>query len=134
MPIIAAEPHECDACQHGKQIQLPFPKGQAWRASQKLQLVHTDVCGSMSIPSLNGNRYFLLFIDDFSRMCWAYFLKAKSEVYEVFQQFKNYVENQTNLKIKTLRSDNGTKYSSSQFHMYCRDEEIQHQFTVTYTP
>lgn len=65
----------CKVCQLGKQAKLPFPSNQAWRAFEKLQLVHTDVCGPLKTESLSGNRYFILFIDDFSRYCWIYFLK-----------------------------------------------------------
>lgn len=56
--------------------------------------MHTDVCGPMSELSLSGSRYFIIFVDDFTRMCWIYFLKAKSEVAEIFMKFKRLVENQ----------------------------------------
>ncbi|KAL3523116.1 hypothetical protein ACH5RR_015950 [Cinchona calisaya] len=84
--------------------------------------------------SCSGNKYFLFFIDDFSRMCWVHFLKAKSELYTMFKKFKNYVENQSNLNIKTLRSDNGTEYNSRQPDKFCSDKGIVHRLTVTYTP
>ena len=74
----------CGVCQLGKQARLSFPVNKAWRAVEKLQLIHTDVCGPMRTVSLNGNRYFMVLIDDFSRMCWVYFLKQKSEVASVF--------------------------------------------------
>ena len=51
----------------------------AWRATSKLELVHTDVCGPISIPSLNGSKYFILFIDDIIRMVWVY-VKSLSRV------------------------------------------------------
>ena len=55
----------CEACQFGKQKVLSFPSSSAWRADEKLELIHTDVCGPMSEGALNGNRYFLIFIDIF---------------------------------------------------------------------
>ena len=64
----------CRACNFGKQHRQPFPK-QAWRASKKLQLVYTDICGSHRTPSLNGNLYYIIFIDDLTRMCWIFLLK-----------------------------------------------------------
>ncbi|KAL4340682.1 hypothetical protein GQ457_08G019310 [Hibiscus cannabinus] len=121
-------------CQKGKQTKLSFPVNQAWRASEKLQLVHTDLCGPMRISSLNGSRYFLIFIDDFSRWCWVFFLKQKSEVFDVFQSFKANSENQSGKKIKTLRSDNGSEYTSRQFAIYLKKLGIHHQLTVVYTP
>ncbi|XP_052478487.1 uncharacterized protein LOC128034012 [Gossypium raimondii] len=101
----------CEVCQLRKQAKLPFPSNQAWGASKRLQLVHTDVCGPMKTESLNGSRYFILFIDDFSRFCWIYFLKQKSEVASVFWKFKTAAGTETGYKLKTLRSDNGTEYT-----------------------
>ena len=71
MPSIYACDEVCDVCQFGKQRRLPFLKNQAWRATQKLQLIHTDIYGLMRTPSLSGNKYFVLFIDDLTRMCWV---------------------------------------------------------------
>ena len=65
----------CGVCQLGKQARLPFLVNKAWRAIEKLQLIHTNVCGPMRTASLSGNRYFMVLVDDFSRICWVYFLK-----------------------------------------------------------
>jgi hypothetical protein len=54
----------------------------------------------------------MLIIDDYTRMTWVYFLKEKSEAFEKLKAFKAYVENETNLKIKCLRSDNGGEFTS----------------------
>ncbi|KAG8501874.1 hypothetical protein CXB51_004547 [Gossypium anomalum] len=124
----------CEVCQMGKQARLPFPVNTTWRASSKLELVHTDVCGPMRTESLSGNRYFILFIDDYTRYCWIYFLKHKSEVAQVFIKFKAAVKTETGCKIKTIRSDNGTEYTSAQFQALCKDAGIKHQLTNVYTP
>lgn len=123
----------CPACQFGKQKRLPFPKS-SWRASQKLQLIHTDVAGPQRTPSFQGSIYYILFIDDFSRMCWIYFLKFKSEVAGVFWKFKKMIENQSGCKIQMLRSDNGKEYTSAKFDLFCEEAGIEHQLTVPYTP
>lgn len=70
--------NSCESCTFGKLSRQPFFSGKSWRAKEKLQLVHSDVCGLMQVDSLGGTKYFLLFIDDFSRMSWAYFIKNKS--------------------------------------------------------
>ena len=131
--MIAADLPNCDACQFGKQNRLPFPKS-SWRALQKLQLIHTDVAGPQRTLSLKGSRYFILFIDDYTRMCWVFCLKYKSEVAGVFWKFKKSVENQSGCKIQCLRSDNGTEYTSSQFNSFCEEAGIEHQLTAPYTP
>jgi hypothetical protein len=61
----------------------------------------------MSSPSLSGYEYYVIFIDDHSRKTWIYSTRTKNEVLSRFQEFKALVENQTSMKIKTLRSDNG---------------------------
>ena len=124
----------CGVCQLGKQARLPFPVNKAWRAVEKLQLIHIDVCGPMRTASLNGNRYFMVLIDDFSRMCWVYFLKQKSEVASVFWKFKTWIENQSGCKIKVIRYDNGTEYTADKFAKFCEVAGIEHQLTATYTP
>ena len=89
----------CEGCLLGKQHQLPFSTDKAWRAKDLLELIHTDVCRPMRTHSHHNNRYFILFIDDFSRMTWVYFLKAKSEVFEIFKKFKVLVEKQSGKQI-----------------------------------
>ena len=88
----------------------------------------------MQNESLNGSKYFLLFIDDCNRYCWVYFLKSKADVFAEFVKFKTAVETETGLKLKRLRSDNGTEYTSRKFEDYLVKEGIQHQLTVPYTP
>jgi len=123
----------CKACRFGKQSMKPFPKT-TWRATKKLQLIHTDIAGPQRTSYLNGSHYYAIFIDDFTRMCWIYFLKHKSEVAELFWKFKARVENESGCKIQTLRSDNGKEYTSEAFDRFCDDAGIHHHLTVPYTP
>lgn len=123
----------CKACQYGKQNRKPFPKS-TWRATFKLQLIHTDVFRPQRTPSLAGNRYYITFIDDFTRMCWIFFLKFKSDVARVFWKFKKMVENQSGNKIQVLRSDNGKEYISEAFNLFCEKAGIEHQLIAPYTP
>ena len=134
LPLISETIGVCEGCQFGKMSRKSFPTGQAWRASKKLELVHTDVCGPMRTSSLDNSKYFILFIDDYSRMTWVYFLKEKSEVFNIFNKFKSHVEKESGCKIKCLRSDNGTEYTSSKFKAFCEVEGIHRQMTVPYTP
>ena len=92
----------CKHCQHGKQTKASF-KAKEHTTSHPLEIVHTDLCGQTITKSLQGEYYFMLFIDDYTRMTWVTFLKQKSEAFEKFKIFKAKVENETNLKIKCLR-------------------------------
>ena len=77
----------CKGCAKGKNIKNPFLKSET-KTKGTLELIHSDVCGPMSSTSLSGFEYYITFIDDFSRKTWIYFLKAKSEVFEKFKEFK----------------------------------------------
>jgi hypothetical protein len=84
----------CEHCLYGKKNRVRFPSG-ATRAEGILQLVHSDVFGPVSVPSLGKSMYYVSFIDDLSRNTWIYFLRKKSEVFDRFKEFKALVENQT---------------------------------------
>ena len=82
------------------------------RASKVLELIHTDICGPFSKAFWNGQQYFLSFIDDCSRYGYLYLIKEKSQSLDVFNPFKDEVENQFNKRIKVVRSDRGGEYYS----------------------
>jgi len=132
LPHIKFNLPSCKACHFGKQAKLSFQKG-AWRANIKLQLIHTYVVGPHKTLSLNGSKYYIVFIDDYTRMCWNYFLRFKSEVAGVFFKFKNWIENQSNFRIQVLRSDKEKEYTSNEFDKFYEEVGIEHQLTVSYT-
>ena len=72
--------------------------------------MYTDVWGPTIVSSLGGSSYFVTFIDDHSRKVCVYYMKHKSEVFEIFRRWKAMVENETDLKVKCLRADNGREY------------------------
>jgi hypothetical protein len=76
----------------------------------------------------------VIFIDDFSRKSWIYFLKTKNETFSKFQEFKALIENQTGKHIRTLRSDNGGEFESHHFEDFCKEAGIKRQLTVPYNP
>ncbi|KAA3458763.1 pleiotropic drug resistance protein 3-like [Gossypium australe] len=77
-------------------------------------------------------KYFIIFIDDYSRFRWVYFLKVKSEVASVFWTFKTVAKIQSGYKLRTISSDNGTEYTFDVFQRFCEESGIEHQ--LTYTP
>ena len=92
-----------------------YEVGKERRVDSTLDLVQSDVFGPMPTTSMNGSRYFLTFIDDYSRYCWIYFLKHKFEVFENFKVFKGLVENTLGKNIKALKSNNGGEYIKREF-------------------
>lgn len=123
----------CETCILGKQTRLPFPNSTT-KTTDVLQIVHSDVCGPMQVQSLQSSRYFVTFIDDFSRRVVVYCIEKKSMVFEVFKEFKARAETQTGKKLVTLRSDNGTEYCNNAMSAFMRAAGITHQTTIPYTP
>ena len=103
-------------------------------ATKVFQLVHVDICGPIK-PSSNGkSNYFLLFIDDFSRKTWVYFLKGKDKAFGAFQKFKAVVENKSGYAIKALRTDRGEEFTSLEFNKFCEAHAIHRFLIVLYSP
>lgn len=123
----------CENCLKGKHSRNPFQHN-GTRASELLEMVHSDLCGPMKILSNGGARYILVFVDDYSRKVFVYFIKFKSEVKNKFVDFKCFVENQTGRKIKILRTDNGTEYCNNELNDFLRSNGILHQLSAPYTP
>jgi hypothetical protein len=84
----------CRGCALGKNAKAAFPSSES-RSKGILDLIHSDVCGPMSVASVQGSSYYVTFIDDFSRKTWIFFMKTKDEVFSRFREFKAQVENQT---------------------------------------
>ncbi|KAL0401711.1 UNVERIFIED_CONTAM: hypothetical protein Slati_4201000 [Sesamum latifolium] len=121
-----------ESCLKKKMTKKPFV-GQNAIANGLLGLIHTDVCGPLSIPARGGFSYFITFTDDHSRYGYVYLMRYKSEAFG-FKEYILEVENQTNRKIKALRSDRGGEYLSGEFIDYLKENEILSQWTPPGTP
>ena len=127
----------CESCALGKMHRQPFPKRGLYRATQPLEIIHTDVCGPIQVESMGGSRYILMFTNDYSRYTVVYFLKSKDQTLSKFKEYVSLVEKQTSLgerHVKVVRSDNGGEYTSSGFASYCAEKGIVHQLTNPYCP
>ncbi|KAH9734072.1 Integrase catalytic domain-containing protein [Citrus sinensis] len=122
----------CEHCVTSKQHRLKFSRSIA-RSKCILDLIHSDVWESPDI-SMGGAKYMVTFIDDYSRRCWVYPIKKKSDVFPVFKEYKARVELESGKKIKCLKTDNSGEYTDGEFLAFCKQEGIQRQFTVAYTP
>jgi len=97
------------------QFRTSFPKESNSRAKKPLEITHVVVYGPIKPSSLGKNNHFLLFMDDFSRKTWVYFLNKKSEVFSDFKKFKVAMEKDSGRKIKTMRTDRGGEFTSKEF-------------------
>jgi hypothetical protein len=133
-PYFSTEHQELSkGCALGKYTKTVFYSSDS-RATSILDLIHSDVCGLMSSVSLTSCIYYVIFIDEFSRKSWIFFMKTKGEVFSRFQEFKALVENQTGKKIKVLTTDNGGEYTSKEFMDFCAGEGIGRELMVPYNP
>ncbi|MCQ7012838.1 DDE-type integrase/transposase/recombinase, partial [Clostridioides difficile] len=123
----------CESCLEGKMTKRPF-KAKGYRAKDVLELVHSDLCGPMTIQARGGYEYFVTFIDDYSRYGYIYLMRRKSECFGKFKEFKAEVENRQGKSIKSLRSDRGGEYLSGEFRSYLSEVGIQSQLTAPGTP
>jgi hypothetical protein len=123
----------CEACLMGKMTRTSFSGSMEW-VTDLLKIIHTDVCGPMSVPTRGEYRYFVTFTDELSRYGYIYLMKHKSEMFKKFKEFQSEVENHRNRKIKFLRSDHGGEYLSYEFGTHMRECGIVSQLTPAGTP
>ena len=100
------------------------------RATETLQLVHSDVCGPVSVQARGGYEYFVTFIDDYSRYAYVYLMQRKSETFGKFKEFLAEAEKQLGKSLKTLRSDRGGEYLDNEFEDYLLEHGIVSQLTA----
>jgi transposase InsO family protein len=124
----------CEDCVKAKMHRTPAPKESMHRASNPGDLIHSDVCGPMSTESLGGSKYFISFVDDYTRFCTVYFSKRKSEAFEKFREFEMEFSNQFGRKIKKIRTDNGGEFFSKGFENHLKKRGIIHEHTIPDSP
>ena len=107
LPKVKFSKGVCQGCILGKYPEHKYERASHERTFAPLELIHCDIAGPFPHMSMIQAKYALNFIDDFSRYCWVYFLKHKSEVFGLFKVFKALVENQSRRKLKVLISENG---------------------------
>ena len=123
----------CEECLKGKMSRRPFPKT-ATPTENVMDVVVSDVCGFMQTESLGKRKYFVTFIDLYSRFCDVYFIKEKSEVPDVTIEYITKMENQLGKLPKVFRSDRGTEYLNAKLQNFFKIKGIVPQCTVGYAP
>src|SRR5947209_6708016 len=89
-------PPACTACAMGKMTRALFPLSESERAGQFLALVHSDLWGPAPVQTTSGSRYMMTLLNDFSHWTWVYFLRCKSNVFHMFQEWKSQIEKVSN--------------------------------------
>jgi hypothetical protein len=124
----------CSACEAGKQVGGSHPVKNIMTTRRPLELLHMDLFGPNSYKSLGGNCFGLVIVDDFSRFTWVFFLDDKSQFQKIFKNFATKAQKQIEVKIKKVRSDNGTEFKNTNVDTVLDEEWISHEFSATYKP
>ncbi|GJS37222.1 retrovirus-related pol polyprotein from transposon TNT 1-94 [Tanacetum coccineum] len=126
--------HLCSACERGKGKKASHPPKLVPSDHLKLELLHMDLCGPMRVASVNGKKYILVIVDDFSRFTWVYFLRSKDETPEIIKKFIAQAQLNYKAKVCKIRTDNGTEFKNATLKAYYEKLGIMQQFSIARTP
>lgn len=116
-------PQNCEPCIIPKHHRLPY-QGKFEVASEKLEVLHSDLSGLISPTSVGGHKYYFKITNSSTSFKFVHLLKNKSDTLNEFEKFKTLIENQTNLRIKTLVNDSGGEYTSHTFRTFLDENGI----------
>nr|GEY14995.1 putative ribonuclease H-like domain-containing protein [Tanacetum cinerariifolium] len=111
--------HTCVACKKGKQHRASCKTKPVNSINQPLQRLHMDLFRPTFVKSLNKKSYCLVVTNDYSRFTWVFFWATKDETSSILKTFITGIENQLSLKVKIIRSDNGTKFKNNDLNQFC---------------
>nr|GEW18976.1 hypothetical protein [Tanacetum cinerariifolium] len=119
--------HPCPSCEQGKSKRASHPPKPVPNSRQRLHLLHMDLCGPMRIASINGKRYVLVIVDDYSRYTWVHFLRLNDEAPEVIKTFLKRITILLQSPVIIIRTDNGSEFKNQVLKEYFDSVGISHQ-------
>ncbi|GJT58232.1 retrovirus-related pol polyprotein from transposon TNT 1-94 [Tanacetum coccineum] len=126
--------HLCSACQLGKSKKHTHKPKTENTNLEVLNTLHMDLCGPMRVQTINGKKYILVIVDDYSRFMWVKFLRSKDETLDFIIKFLKQIQVGLNKTVRYIRTDNGTKFVSHTLTQYYKSVSIFHQKSVSRTP
>ncbi|GJV30391.1 integrase, catalytic region, zinc finger, CCHC-type containing protein [Tanacetum coccineum] len=126
--------HLCSACERGKSKKASHPPKLIPSDYSKLELLHIDLCGPMRVALVNGKKYLLVIVDDFSRFTWVYFLHSKEGTAEIIKKFIAQAQLNYKAKVCKIRTDNGTEFKNATLKAHYEKLGIMQQFSIARTP
>jgi hypothetical protein len=124
----------CEECQKGKFSKTTFKNKNVVSTNKQLELLHIDLFGPVKTTSVNGKKYRLVIVDDYSRWTWVKFLRHKNESHSVFTSFCSKVKNEFDSKIIRVRNDHGGEFENNAFEEIFDSNGISHDFSCPRTP
>ncbi|GJS92996.1 retrovirus-related pol polyprotein from transposon TNT 1-94 [Tanacetum coccineum] len=126
--------HLFSSCELGKAKRKSFHKKTTPSSKRRLQLLHMDLCGPMRVKSINGKKYVLVIVDDYSRYTWTHFLRSKDETPEVLIDFLRLFQRGLHAQVRAVQNDKGMEFLNKTLHAYFAQEGIEHQTSTARTP
>ncbi|GKF86740.1 retrovirus-related pol polyprotein from transposon TNT 1-94 [Tanacetum coccineum] len=123
----------CSSCEMSKAKRSSFKSKVVPSSKGRLNLLHMDLCGPMRIASINGKKYILVIVDDYSRYTWNLFLQSKDETPEVLKDFLTMIQRNLQSQVISVRTNRDTEFLNKTLHAYFKEEGIEHQ-TSCHTP
>ncbi|GJR15427.1 putative ribonuclease H-like domain-containing protein [Tanacetum coccineum] len=126
--------HLCSACAMGKSKKKPHKPKSEDTNQEKLYLLHMDLCGPMRVTSVNGKKYILVIVDDYSRFTWVKFLRSKDEAPDFIIKFLKMIQVRLQVTVRRIKTDNGTEFVNQTLREYYEKIGISHETSVARSP
>nr|GEV50153.1 retrovirus-related Pol polyprotein from transposon TNT 1-94 [Tanacetum cinerariifolium] len=126
--------HLCSACAMGKSTKKTHKTKSEDTNQEKLYLLHMDLCGLMRAESMNGKKYILVIVDDFSRFTWVKFLRSKDEALDIIIKFLKMIQVRLKVSVRRIQTDNGTEFVNQTLWDYYKEVGISHETSVARSP
>nr|GFC82854.1 retrovirus-related Pol polyprotein from transposon TNT 1-94 [Tanacetum cinerariifolium] len=126
--------HLCSACEQAKIHRKHHKSKTAFALNKPLYILHMDLCGPMRVQSINGKRYVLVVVDDYSRYTWVFFLQSKDEASKVIISFIKKTHVNLQLQVQHVRTNNGTEFKNKTLAKFFDEFVITQQFSAVRTP
>nr|GEV77599.1 retrovirus-related Pol polyprotein from transposon TNT 1-94 [Tanacetum cinerariifolium] len=124
----------CSSCELSKAKRSSFKSKVVPSSKERLNLLHMDLCGPMRVASINGKKYILVIVDDYSRYTWTLLLRSKDETPKVLKDFLTMIQRNLQASVITVRTDRGTKTLNKTLSAFLKEEGIKHQTSTARTP
>nr|GFA03014.1 retrovirus-related Pol polyprotein from transposon TNT 1-94 [Tanacetum cinerariifolium] len=124
----------CSSCELSKAKRSSFKSKAVSSSKERLNLLHMDLCGPMRVASINGKKYILVIVDNYSRYTWTLFLCSKDETPEVLKEFLTMIQRNLQAPVITVRTDRGTEFLNKTLNAFFKEEGIEHQTFTAQTP
>nr|GEU75507.1 retrovirus-related Pol polyprotein from transposon TNT 1-94 [Tanacetum cinerariifolium] len=124
----------CSSYELSKAKRSSFKSKAVPSSKGRLNLLHMDLCGPMRVASINGKKYILVIVDDYSRYTWTLFLRSKVETPEVLKEFLMMIQRNLQALVITVRTDRGTEFLNKTLNAFFKEQGIKHQTSTARTP